>query len=117
MDPVSNADRLVRLLRQRLAERGKAQSGRSASAPSEVQHRDPATTKAITGNFARAGGTAQALRRTLIEQLLTDQFGAAMANEPKFQQIVDRVASAMNADPDIAAMMEQVIGELKRSPV
>jgi hypothetical protein len=114
MDPISNADRLVRLLRQRLEERSKARTAKSAAPASSVQPRGIEATKAIAGRFARDGGSEAALRRTLVEQLLADQFGAGLVNEPKFQQLVDRVASAMEGDPGVAELLEQVVAELKR---
>jgi hypothetical protein len=114
MDPISNADRLVRLLRQRLEERGKAKTGKSVATASSVQQRGIEATKAIAGRFARDGGSDAALRRTLVEQLLADQFGAGLINDTKFQQLVDKVATAMEADPGVAELLEQVIAELKR---
>jgi hypothetical protein len=116
MDPIFNADRLVRLLRQRLAERSKAKPSQPTNPASELQNRGIESTKAITGNFARAGGSGKATRRTLIEQLLADQFGNELVNEPKFQELVERVAVTMEADPAVAEMLEQVTEELKAMP-
>jgi hypothetical protein len=116
VDPISNADRLVRLLRQRLEERSKAKSSDQTAATAQVRARGLDATKVITGQFARAGGKDGTLRRTLVEQLLADQFGSGLVNEPKFQQVVDRVTSAMEADPDIAQILGEVVLELKRMP-
>lgn len=114
MDPISNADRLVRLLRQRLEERSKAKSTRPTGGATEVHARSVDATKAITGRQAKAGGSNKELRRTLIEQLLADQFGPALVNEAKFQQMVDNVASAMEADAGISGLLEEVLVELKK---
>jgi hypothetical protein len=116
MDLISNADRLVRLLRQKLEQRSNAKSAQSSSAPITEYARGINATKAITGQYARAGGREDALRRTLVEQLLADQFGTELVNEPKFQQVVDKVTDAMVADPDVADILGQVVTELKRMP-
>jgi hypothetical protein len=114
MDPVSKSDRLIRLLRQRLEERSKARSAEAATPASRVQPRGLEATKAIADRFARDGGSDAALRRTLVEQLLAEQFGTSLVNEAKFQQIVDRVTSAIKSDPSTSQIFEQVIAELKK---
>lgn len=113
MDPISNVDRLVLLLRQRLAERSKS-SG--AAAP-----RRPAGERAATGMenvqalAAAEGVDERQLRRALIQNVLAEQFGEALINEAKFQQVVDKVTEALEADRDGARLLSRVTGELRAS--
>jgi hypothetical protein len=113
MDPISNADRLVRLLRQRLEERSKAGSSDAAKPALSVQARSVDATKKIAGRLAREGGANAILRRALIEQLLADQFGVGILNEAKFQQLVDRVETAMEDDPQVSNLLGNVLLQLK----
>lgn len=53
------------------------------------------------------------LRRTLVQGLLTDQFGDAMLNEPRFQQMVDRVVHAIEGDESGRALLDRMTAELR----
>lgn len=110
MEPVSNVDRLVLLLRQRLQERERLKAA-------------PRTAGRTTG---RTGGltAAQALaaighiderqfRRALIQGLLTDQFGHEMLNEARFQQVVDRVVSAIEGDAAGRELLDRISREMR----
>jgi hypothetical protein len=116
MDPVSNTNRLVRLLRQRLQDRSGVKSPTQAPSAPSVKEGGIEAVKAVTGQFARLGGKDEKLKRTLVEQLLADQFGNTMVNEPKFQEIVDRVTLVIEADPSLSVMLGDVVLELKSLP-
>jgi hypothetical protein len=108
MDPISNSDRLIALLRQRLKERaGRTTPGKATRAGSP---------QAPTGLAALAAlhGLDQAqLRRTCVQALLADQFGPDLINEPRFQQLVGRVTDALAADTRSADLLDQVVGALR----
>jgi hypothetical protein len=117
MDAISNADRLVRMLRQRLEERAKAKVASRTVSAAPVDARGLDKVRAVTGELAGAGAKDEQLQRALVEQLLADQFGAAMVNEPKFQQIVDRVHAIMEEDLDVGAMLKQTLFDLREGEV
>lgn len=113
MDPISNVDRLVIILRQRLQERSKAGAaarGARESATGESRSAGLANVVAMAG--ANAVDDAQ-LGRALIESILADQFGAGMLNEPRFQQVVDRVAIALEDSPGGSALLTRMIEEVR----
>jgi hypothetical protein len=113
MDPISNADRLVQMLRQRLEERSKAKETTKAPKTGKIARRSPDAVRAIAGQFARSGVDDEQLRRSIVEQLLADQFDPALVNEPKFQQVVDRVTETMESDPGVKALLGKVVAELR----
>jgi uncharacterized protein YoaH (UPF0181 family) len=116
MDPISNVDRFVRQLKAKLEERNKVRgvaSTASAAKIKAVHPRGAAGVQAIATEFVRAGLDDTQLRRSLVEQLLADQFGPTLINEAKFQQIVDRVNDIMAADVGIGELLNQVMGELR----
>lgn len=113
MDPVSNADRLVRLFRQRLEERAKAKRATGSAPHAPVLSRGMDHVRTVTGRLAQAGVNEEHLQRVLVEQLLADQFGPAMVNEPKFQQVVDRVFEAMRDDREIGPLLTEALGDLR----
>lgn len=108
MDPVSNVDRLVLLLRQRLAERSASASGRG---PATARRANPRA--AIRELAAVDGADERPLRRALIQKLISESLGERLVNEAQFQQVVDRVTSAIEADPEAAKLLQRVVRELK----
>jgi hypothetical protein len=114
MDPVSNGDRLVVLLRQRLLERSKlASAGRKGSGRAGGE--PPRTGIDNVQALAVAGVDDRQLRRALIQNILAEQFGDDLINEAKFQQIVDRVTEGVATDTGSARLLDRIVHELKAS--
>lgn len=111
MDPISNSDRLVMLLRQKLEERAKTQrsGARARTADSATLH--PNAVKAMA---AAENTDERSLRRTIIQNLLADQIDPALLNDAQFQQVVTRVTDAIADDRDASALMSRVISDIKR---
>lgn len=113
MDAISNADRFVILLRQKLAERAQAKRPSSTTRTDAKQTTRYDSVRAVAGRTARAGAEDHKLRRTIVEQLLADRFGAALVNEARFQQIVDQVSELMASDPDLGDLFGEVMAQVK----
>ena len=112
MDPISNVDMLVALLRQRLLERsrtGRAASPRAASDRRGVERETLHTLAAI-----QAVDDHQ-LGRALIQSVLTEHFGAQLINEARFQQVVDRVTETLEGDADSARILNGLLRDLRTS--
>lgn len=109
MEPISNVDRLVLLLRQRLTERTRAQRAAGPKA-GKATAKEPFS---VQGLAAVEGIDDRQLRRSLVQGILSEQFGQQMVNEPKFQQVVDRVADALAGDPDGDALLTQITTALR----
>lgn len=107
MDPISNVDRLVLLLRQRLSERA------ATRGPAGVSRRPPAAPDAVRTLAAVEGLDPRRMRRTLIESLLAEAFGRSVVNEARFQQVVDRVTETIEADAEAARLLGRVVDDLK----
>lgn len=116
MDPVSNANRIAMLLRQRLQERAKS-AGAERSGRRDLHGAGSASRKGA----ARGAGAVNALddrrlKRALIENILAEQFGAGLINDAKFQQVVDQVTEAIEADGDGAVLLAGAIAGLRVNP-
>lgn len=114
MEALSAADRFVVLLRQKLAERaqakaasGKRMAGADRAAPAKPQ-------RPVAEVAAQAGADDRTLRRTIVEQLLTEHLGADLANEPRFQQVVERVTEIIAADDELGGMLSEVMAQVRR---
>jgi hypothetical protein len=111
MDPISNGGRLAALLRQRLLER-------SASTAGSRQSREARGTPAQARSQVRAAGSIQGLddrrlRRAVVENILSDQFGDGLVNDAKFQQVVDQVTAAIESDEGGAGLLATILDELR----
>jgi hypothetical protein len=63
---------------------------------------------------AHAGADDRTLRRTIVEQLLTDHLGADLANEPRFQQVVERVTDLLAENDELGGLLAEVMTEVRR---
>lgn len=110
MTRITNVDHLVLLLRQRLNERAQRTSAQKSAAPGRVDQR--------TGVQALSSIEEvddRTLRRALIQDVLAEHFGRALLNEAEFQQIVDRVTSALEEDRDASKLFGTVTAEVRRA--
>ncbi len=110
MDPVSNVDRLVLLLRQRLEERSRviARQGGQRSVPAQ-----PASIEGLEALAAVEAVDDRQFRRALIQSILAEQLGGKLINEAKFQQVVDRVAETLEADAASARLLDRVASDVR----
>lgn len=115
MDPVSNADRFVAALRQKLAERSQVRQAKSprGEAPG-VERTKLDAVKSVTSGAARAGLDSRKLRRAIVEQLLADKFGVKLVNEARFQEVVSQVTEIMEDDPEIGALLNEVMAAVRK---
>lgn len=109
MDPVSNADRLVRILRQRLQERSRTGNRGAAGGQAESASRG----SGLQALAAVAGVDDRHMRRSLIQSILTDQFGTDLLNDAKFQTVVDQVTETLEQDPQGARLLNRMVAELR----
>jgi hypothetical protein len=111
MDPITNVDRLILLLRQRLQERDTIRrSPRGSSRKAEARAEGVSAAQALA---ALEDVDDRQLRRALIQGLLSDHFGRHLINEAKFQQMVDRVVTAIEGDDVGKALLDRMTTELR----
>jgi len=112
MDPISNVDQLVLLLRQRLLERTRAErTGRKPA--TQKPARQPAALDAVHVLAALDGADDQQLERALIQTLLAEQLGRQMLNDARFQLVVDQVTETLRQDANGKALLSRLTGELR----
>lgn len=114
MEALSTADRFVVLLRQKLAERAQARATPGKRAPAADRAAPTAPHPPVAELAAHAGADDRTLRRTIVEQLLTEHLGAELANEPRFQQVVERVTELMTTDDQLGGMLAEVMAQVRR---
>lgn len=115
MEAISNVDRIVLLLRQRLEERAKSAkpSATGQTSSSHLANRGGLTP--VQALAAAEGVDEHQVRRAVIQNLLAHQLGRKLINDARFQQVVDRVTETLERDPASAKLLAQVISELRAS--
>ena len=116
MDPVSNANRIAMLLRQRLQERSRTASAARGGKKDVGGTGDASGRGPVRGAAAIEELDDRKLRRVIVENILADQFGGGLINEARFQQVVDQVADAIEADDQGALVLAQVVADLRAKP-
>jgi hypothetical protein len=111
MDPISNADGLVLLLRQKLRERAR----RAHTAPGKKTESSSLQPSALQQLAAVEDIDERTLRRALVQNLLVEHFGHGVLNDAQFQQIVSRVDRAIEEDADAVMLVSQILKELRTS--
>ncbi len=114
MEAISNTDRIVALLRQKLAERAQAKGAERKRGAEAGKAEEASSPRLVAARAALAGADDRHLRRTIVEQLLTERFGSRLANEPRFQQIIEQVSTIIGDDPELGAIMGDVMAEVRR---
>lgn len=113
MEAISSSDVFVALLRRKLAERAQAKGADRKRVAQARKAGDAAPARPLAALTAQAGADDRHLRRTIIEQLLNERLGAQLANEPRFQQIVERVTELIAEDAELDAMLGEVMREVR----
>lgn len=116
MDPVSNANRIAMLLRQRLQERSRGAAAETGGRRDLPGAADAPRKGALRGASAIDALDDRRLKRALIENILADQLGAGLINDAKFQQVIDQVTEAIDADADGALLLARTIADLRANP-
>jgi len=113
MDPISQIDQLVLVLRQRILERSKAtRTKRKESTPGSMA----GPVDSLKALAAVKAVDDHQLRRALVQNILADQFGRGLVNDTKFQQIVERVTEALEADENGSVFLNRFVQELRDVP-
>jgi len=110
MDPISQVDQLALILRQRILEQSKGRVTKRKTPDSEPRTSWVAGLRAMA---ATEGVDDHQLRRTLVQNILADQFGHGLVNETKFQQVVERVTEALEADKAGSTLIDRCVVELR----
>lgn len=111
MDPISNVDQLVLVLRRKLLERTKT-SGKG-DRKTATPDRAPARLDAVYEMARLDGVDDRMLGRALIQSILADHFSPRVINEAKFQQVVDRVVDTLRDDDAGARLLANIVRELR----
>ncbi|MFA7603932.1 MAG: hypothetical protein WCY29_13060 [Novosphingobium sp.] len=114
MDPISTADVFVALLRQKLAERAQAKGAGRKRVADPARSDGIRASRPVAERAARAGADDMHLRRIVVEQLLASRFGARLANDPRFQQIIGQVTQAIAQDEELGPLLADIIREARK---
>ncbi len=113
MEPISNTDRLILLLRQKLEERAKASANSRSTGRANPAASAPVEPSGVRAMMAVEGADEHSLRRAVLQNLLADHLGPELINDAQFQQVVTRVSEAIEEDDEASTLLTQVIAQLR----
>jgi hypothetical protein len=111
MTSISSVDRLVLILRERLTQRTRTKSSERPSVGQ--QGAAPPGPDAIHALAAIASVDDHQLKRALVQGVLVESLGAHLINEARFQQVVEQVANALEADPSTGRLLDRFVKDLR----
>ena len=107
MTRITNAEHVLMLLRaqlERTQRSGRKRTHRREGRPGPLER---------VQQLASAEGLSEAdVARALIAGLLTEEFGAELAVEPRFQSMVDDVRQIIESDENGRALLRKVLAQL-----
>jgi len=109
MTRITNAEQVLLLLRAQLQRAQKARNARTGATRNERRAGPLERTQGLVGAGALSESDAE---RALVAGLLEREFGAAVANDPKFQQVVDEVLGIIRADETSTALLRSALEHL-----
>ena len=110
MPTVSNIDRLVLILRQKLSDRRRTDTGAPANRPGQRSASGIANVRALA---AVGEADERSLKRALIQAILVDELDGQAVNDARFQQIVERVTETLEHDTVGATLLDRVLKDLR----
>ena len=114
MDPVTTANQAVILLRQRLLERARTVSTKAKTSDTSTIYATDRDHAVPTQSLLQQDGMDERLLgKLLIESLLSNEFGAQLVNDAQFQQVVEKVMTALETDPATADMLQKSLNAVR----
>ena len=111
MNPISNVDRLVLVLRERLAQRARSQGAdRAAIRAAPDQAAKPSPLQAL---LAVEALDDHQVKRVFVQGLLLEAFGQHLVNGAQFQQVVDQVTQTLEEDRAGAGLLNRLVRDLR----
>ena len=113
MTNINHVDQAILLLQERLR---RLRSGENSGVAKNgrVQSRTPRPPAQLRNVLAVEGVPPRQFRRAMIRSLLSDAFGDAVTNDLSFQGIADQVTDILEADPEMATLLDRAIEQIKQ---
>lgn len=115
MTRISNNDQILLLLRQQLLRLSGEKPAQRASKAGNKVHTDKVAVARLKALASVEEFGDDEFERTLVQGLLTDEFGEAIINDPRFQQLVDKVWKIIASDEQSRRLFADAKKELLSS--
>lgn len=112
MTRISASDQILTLLRARLERNAALKKGRKAGPVAGTDRGEASNLQRIRA-LAQIGDLSdEDFNRSLLQGLLIQQFGEAMANDPRFQDVVTRITEILDSDTEGRSILAAARREL-----
>ena len=106
MASISNVDLVMAALRARLERISRDKRARRSEAPGRAPPGAPASAAPDLKAYRRL--PPREFNRALVRVLLEQDFGAGLAEDPRFQVLVERTAAVLEGDEECRALLRSV---------
>lgn len=113
MDRISNADRVILVLRQRLLERARAGNASRNQKPDDKASTAPGSLDNLHALAGVQDIEDRQLGRALIQSLLVEELGSELINDAKFQRTIDQVLETLEREAKTRQLLGRLVSELR----
>lgn len=112
MTRITNADQVLALLRVHLE---RVRKTRRQTQESATKRGLPALQR-LRGLARASPLSEEEIERILVAGILEEEFGALIASDPKFQQVIDEVLAILRSDNDARRLIKKAMVHLSDQP-
>lgn len=105
MTRITNADQVLLLLRGHLQRAERSQRKRASQKPDRRENVKRTPMERMQSIARTEALQEHEIHQALIHSILTEEFGSAAANDPKFQLMVDEVLRMIREEPKTRALL------------
>lgn len=112
MTRVGNTEQIMALVRNQLQRMSKREKSTKTQQVRKTENKPLNQRERVQALAAIEDLSSEDFSQGFVRALLSEEFGPEVSHSPAFQQVVEKTAAAMEADPQIASLIRQVRGEL-----
>ena len=115
MPRITNSDQVILLLQNQLQRLNRGNSKKVRRTNSDKQKVEKTPLNRVQSIAQREELEDDVIKRTLIGGILTEEFGAKVANDPSFQKMIDSVYAAIENDEQARTLLNGSVSQIKRA--
>ena len=112
MTRITNSEQVMALVRNQLQRMSKRERAGKTQKTQKTESRGLTQQERVIALGAVRDLSDEDFTQGFVRALLSEEFGDTVSHSPQFQKIVERTTEAMRADPEIAALLKTMRGEL-----
>ncbi|WP_371395844.1 hypothetical protein [Fretibacter rubidus] len=113
MTRITSTDQVMLLIQAQLQKKKKTEKKKTTGPSVSKKEAKPRPLSRFRSMLDQDALPENEVHRALITGVLTEKFGASLANDPSFQGVIDNVLKVISDDSDGKALLEKAMSELQ----